>query len=813
MIGLVIVSHSATLAEGVRELAEQVARGRVRIATAGGTGDPRNPLGTDAFRVLEAIESVYGEDGVLVTTDLGSALLSAETAVEMLDEAKRGRVRLGDGPLVEGTVAAASLAGTGASLEEVVAGAYTPVPASAGGKAGEAGEEVRVTLRNPLGLHLRPAAQLVRLAAQFEASVTVNGADATSLNGLLGLGARQGATLALRARGKDAEAALAALAGFIESGCGEAEKAAPAPVAAPAQPQPREEPGALSGIPASAGIAIGPLVNMQPAEAAPTQAGMPVPLEEARLNAALRAAGEETRRLCESSRQRAGEAEAGIFEAQLLFLKDPELRAAASANVRERHLSAEAAWQAALAGAAARLESLEDPYLRARAADLRDVAARVVRILTGKSGTVPRVTEPSILAAHDLTPSEVQQLDRNLIAGLCLAAGAAGAHSLILARAMGIPAVTGLGPAILNVPEGTPAALDGETGRVWIAPDAEQAGALRDRRRSWLEERRRADERRLKPGSTRDGHRVRLFANISGVSDAAAAVAAGAEGVGVLRTEFLFVGRKAPPGEDEQAAAYTAIAEALGGRPLVVRTLDIGGDKHVPYVDIGEESNPFLGWRGIRLTLGRRDLFDPQLRAILRAGFGRDVRILFPMISSLDELRRANRVVAEAAEALERAGIPHQASPKTGIMIEVPGAVAVAAELALETAFFSIGSNDLIQYVMVADRTNPRVASMADPFQPAVLRTIGQAIDAGHAAGIEVALCGELGADRVAAPLLIGLGLDELSVSAPFVPEVKQEVARWSLEEARRIAREALALDSGEAVRALLARARETAFL
>jgi phosphocarrier protein FPr len=274
--------------------------------------------------------------------------------------------------------------------------------------------------------------------------------------------------------------------------------------------------------------------------------------------------------------------------------------------------------------------------------------------------------------------------------------------------------------------------------------------------------------------------------------------------VGVLRTEFLFLDRPAAPGEEEQLAAYRAIAESLGGRPLTVRALDIGGDKRLPYVEIGEEANPFLGWRGIRVLLSRRDLFRTQLRAILRAGAAQPVELLLPMIASLDELRETKALVAEVEAELVREGLPFRKNIRIGVMIEVPAAVAIADQLAREASFFSIGSNDLIQYVMAADRTNSRVAPMADPFQPAILRVIRQTVEAGRDAGIDVALCGELAADPVATPLLLGLGLEEFSVSASLIPELKRAISLWSAPEAEGMAREALDMDSSQAVRRLL---------
>ena len=805
MIGFVIVSHSAKLAEGVIELAGQVAQGKVRLAAAGGTGDPQNPIGTDAFKVLEAIESVYSEDGVLLLMDLGSAVLSAETALDLLDAEKRARVRLCAAPLVEGTVAAVSLAAAGANLDEIIheaeaAKAGRAAPPSSPGFS----ESAKVTLPNRLGLHARPAAQLVRLARGFQSRVAIENvtapagpAAATSINAVLGLGARQGHQLRIQAQGSDARQALAELAAFIESGCGDREEAGPAPAAAgpPAE-------GQLAGIPASAGIAIGPLLRLRPAAVQATARTVEDPeAERQRLVTAIHGAQEETRTAYEWANAHLGANEAGIFDAQLLFLEDADLLRNASRMILDERTGAERAWQAVVGRIGGQLGRL----------DVGDVAARVLRRLTGLAPGSLSLSRPVILAAHDLTPSEVKELDPALVLGLCLETGGAGAHSVILARALGIPAIVGLGPAISALADGTTIALDGEQGSVWVSPDAEQIRALHERRQIWLAARAAAQLERHKPAATRDGRRIRVFANISGVAEAQEAVALGAEGIGVLRTEFLFLGRAHAPGEEEQFAAYRAIAEALGGRPLTIRTLDAGGDKRLPYVEAGEESNPFLGWRGIRVSLSRPDLLKTQLRAILRAGCGHPVEILLPMVSSLSELRQAKAVLQEAESELH--GIPLAKDIQLGVMIEVPAAVAIADQLAREANFFSIGTNDLIQYVMAADRTNARVAPMADPFQPAVLRMIQQAIEAGRRAGINVALCGELAADPLATPLLLGLGLEEFSVSAPLIPELKRAIARWTREETAPIAREALALDSAESVRRLLAKAARAARL
>lgn len=754
MIGFVIVSHSAKLAEGVCELAGQMAQGRVPLAAAGGTSDETNPIGTDAFKVLEAINSVYSDDGVLVFTDLGSAVLSAETAIQFLEQDRQKHVRLYPGPLIEGAASAVSLAAAGATMEEILRGPEQ--------SQGEPAAEITVTLPNALGLHARPAAQFIRMARRFDAHVTVENltskagpAEAASLNGLLGLGARQGHQLRLRAHGPQASEALTELKRFIESGAGD--------TSAPAGTRTDQR---TTGLGASAGIAIGPLIKAHPAPAAADRPAGDPAMEQQRLETALAAARKEMQELPD---------ETGIVDAQSLFLEDPALIAVATRAIQEQHQTAEAAWQSAAAQYQHQLESLDDPYLRARAADIADIAARVLRHLTGATHEPITPAQPSILVAHDLMPSEVEQLDPNKIIGLCLETGSASAHASILVRSMGIPAVVGLGPDISALPEGTILALDGEAGRIWIDPSPDETKSLEARRQSWLEARHAAREDRLAPAITRDGRQIRVLANLNRDTEISEALANGAEGVGVLRTEFLFLDRRDPPTEDEQYAAYSRIARALGERPLVIRTLDIGGDKPVPYLDIGQEANPFLGWRGIRISLARRDLFQTQLRAIVRAAQdAHGVEVLFPMISTLDELRAAKAVLAEVVEELKANPIP------VGAMIEVPSAVAVAGQLAREVTRFSIGTNDLTQYVMAADRTNARVAALADPFQPAVLKMIRDTVDAARKAGIIADLCGEMAADPRATELLIGLGLQEFSVSAPLIPDLKRAIRRTS---------------------------------
>lgn len=831
MVRLVIVAHSRRLAEGVKELADQMVQGAVPIAIAAGTGDPEHPLGTNVEEVQQAIESVYSEEGVIVFTDLGSAILSAEMAVEMLPPAYRPHVVLSDAPLVEGVLAAAVQAAAGQPLEAVLAEARAalaakeaqlaapePTAAPAAPPPREkktAARSVRLTVRNPLGLHARPAARFVTTAARFNATVTVQNltrgvgpVNAKSINQVATLGVQQGHEILVTAEGPEAEEALAALAHLVEHEL--VETAAPAEIpeelpafSPPAALAPPSQPGDhLKGIPASPGIALGPAYLYHPTVPAVSRRQAADPEAEwRRLQQALETAKREIEALRAHAARQAGEAEAAIFEAHLLMLEDPALLDLVRKHLFEAHLSAEAAWKEAIDQVAAEYSRLESPYLQARAADVADVGQRVLRLLTGTSTQPLHLDRPAVLIAADLTPSDTAQLDPEYVLGICTAVGGPTSHSAILARALGIPAVVGVGPAVLRVPEGTPIALDGQTGDVWIAPAGELRRKLEAARARWLAEQQAQRATAHQAAVTSDGHRVTVVANIRGVADARLAVEQGAEGVGLLRTEFLFLERLEPPSEEEQVAAYRAIAEALGPRPLVVRTFDIGGDKPVPYLAQEPETNPFLGVRGIRLALARPELLKTQLRAILRAGHGHHVKVMFPMVAERRELLAARAILEEAREELAREGHAVASEVEVGIMVEVPSAAELADVLAPEVDFFSIGTNDLSQYTLAADRTNPHVAGLADALHPAVLRLIHHTVEAAHRVGIWVGVCGEVASDPLAVPLLVGLGVDELSVNPAAVPAVKVSVRRLSFQEAKALAQNALHLDSAEAVR------------
>ncbi|MBU7584808.1 MAG: phosphoenolpyruvate--protein phosphotransferase [Nostoc sp. TH1S01] len=830
MVGIVIVSHSKQLALGVQELAAQMVQGKVAIAVAAGIDDAENPLGTDALKIYEAIASVFSDDGVLVLMDLGSAVMNAEMAVEFLPEAHQEKVYLCEAPLVEGAIAATVAASTGKNIQQVIAEARGALNA----KATQLGvtnttfdnsnntqpitsavypsKEIRLTVQNRLGLHARPAAQFVATAAKFQSRIHVQNLTRNtavvrgdSINQVTTLGVRQGHEVLITASGIDADAALAALQTLFANNFGEDDTA----VVSPPTTQPEVTAathGELSGIAASPGVAIAPVIHYQPVPVTVTQYHVNDPEAELqRLQAAIHSAQQEIQTIFSQATLQIGDTEAAIFDAHLLFLEDPVLLETVQQRIMEHHLNAEAAWQAAVDEVATSYRTLDDAYLQERVEDVVDVGQRVLRLLAGSAATSLHLAEPAILLATDLTPSDTAGLDPSKVLGICTVSGSATSHSAIIARTLGIPAVLGVNPEVLRLQDGTLMALDGESGKAWVEPEADILGALEAKREAWQTAKQEALAKADQPAITRDGKQINILANIGSIADVQAAVAGGAEGVGLLRTEFLYLSRNTAPTEEEQLAVYQAIAQVLDNRPLIIRTLDVGGDKPLPYLRFGvPEANPFLGWRGIRFCLDHPDLFKTQLRAILRASAEHKIKVMFPMIASVTEVRAAKAILGEVQAELRQAGTPFDENLPVGVMIEVPAAVAIADHLAAEVNFFSIGTNDLSQYVMAGDRNNPRVAYLADAMHPAVLRMIQRTVKAAHAAGIWVGLCGELAADPTAAGILLGLGLDELSVNPQAIGIIKQAIAQLTVAQAEAIVATALQLDSANDVRALV---------
>jgi len=491
-------------------------------------------------------------------------------------------------------------------------------------------------------------------------------------------------------------------------------------------------------------------------------------------------------------------AESGILEAQALMLDDPALVDGAS-ELMAQGRPADESVATALAPFADMLRASPDPVFQARAADVEDVVGQLRRALHGGGGTPPAPLQPSIVVARDLAPSQTAGLDRALVLGFATEQGSATAHTAILARALGLPAVVGIPDLLEAVEDGQAVLLDGDEGTLVLDPPAEVVAAVRPPAQAAAD---------AEPAVTRDGRRVEIGCNAAGVDDARRAAAAGADGIGLLRSEFLFLGSDRLPSEDEQVAVLEEVSMAMGERPVILRTLDVGADKPLPALPQPPEANPALGVRGLRLQLLRRpDLLLDQLRAALRVSARHPLRLMFPMVSTLDEVRQAKALLEQARRDVNPSAADGSGM-QVGIMIEVPAAAVGADLLAAEVDFFSLGTNDLTQYLFAADRTNPELAPLADSLHPSLLRMIDQVVKAAHRRHRWVGVCGEMASDLWAVPLLVGLGIDELSVHPPAVARIKAIVRSLDAAECGRAARAALKLDSGAAVRRLIVRRR-----
>ncbi|MDI3292019.1 phosphoenolpyruvate--protein phosphotransferase [Polyangium sp. 15x6] len=784
-VGLVLVSHSRALAEATRKLATQMTGDAVLIECAAGIGETGDELGTDAMAIVAALERAAGAQGAVVLMDLGSALLSAETALDLVDAAIAAKTRLSSGPFVEGAVAAAVRAAGGGSLDEVAAearrglvakeeqlGEAAPAPAPAPvEKSGENETWEDAEIADLHGLHARPAARIVSRASRFDAKITIenrtNGKGprtTDSVIALSGLGARHGHVLRIAATGREAEAAVRALAALVrEAGTNDA----PAPQAAAEATKGR-------GIPIAAGVAVGPCIRLQRTAVRLSDHSVDDPaVELEKLMAALDRVEREIRAAF-------GHDDMATMHGTLL--RDPVILRTARDLVTESGRNAASAYHSGASRAAEALANADDPYMRARVADLRDIELAVLRALGAAPAVVLPEGPPAILLADELLPSEAARLDPARVLGVVDLRGGPTSHAAILLRGAGIPAVFGAAALFQDLPE-SPArlGLDGGTGELWIDPAPVITADL---------ERRRAEERAARLSAAAfhgkvtlpSGPTVELWANAASALEARAAREAGAFGIGLLRTEMFFLDRNDAPGEDEQADLYAEVLAAFPGAPVVIRTLDAGGDKRLPWLHVPPEENPYLGLRGIRLSLDRPDLLEAQLRAILRAGRGRDVRIMIPMVSTASEIEATKAALARAASALDAAGKPHLWPVPLGIMVEVPAAALLADRLAPHVDFFSIGTNDLTQYTLAAERGHPRLAALADAGHPAVLDLVGRVAKAGQAAGRAVSVCGEAAADPKLAATFVGLGITRLSMGPSAIARVRAALVAGAAE-------------------------------
>lgn len=826
MAGIVVVSHSRALARAAVELATQMTEGReVAIAVAAGLDE--STLGTDAVAVADAIVSVDGPGGVVVLVDLGSAVLSADLALDLLPDGVRDHVVLSAAPLVEGLVAAVVTAASGAPAAEIAAEAMlaltdkqahlgapvtAPEPPAADGRAagGDPVERAQLIVDLAHGLHARPAARVVAALRGLDADVTVSlgdgpGAPARSLSRLTALGVRSGDTVELRARGPEAAAAIAALVALADRHFDESEPAprsAGPPPAAAAAPQPAAatRPSATTRpIVVLAGLALAPAYRI----------GTPVPAVPdvepgtgASRRERLLAAVDTVRVDVEDAARRAGAA-GEIFGAHLLLLEDPDLLDVALDAVAAGDGPARA-WSAAVQAAEARFAEVDDDYLRARGDDVRAVGDAVLVALLGSgsgNGAAPAgaTAAAGVVLAADLTPAEAAGLDPARVRAVVLAGGSASGHAAILVRSSGIPMLVGAGAQVLAIDVGTLVAVDTAAGLVVADPDDALVADLTARLAAAAELDRTRAAGAATPATTVDGTVITVAANVGSVADAVRAAAAGAQGAGLVRTEFCFADRIDAPTAAEQQAVYTAIATALQPHRVVLRTLDVGGDKPLAFLPMAPELNPFLGIRGLRLSLLRPDLLREQLVAILAVAADHPVSVMFPMVTTLAELRAARALLDEVAAA--SGGVPE--GLRVGMMLEVPAAALKAAAFAAEVDFFSIGTNDLTQYAMAAERGNGALAELSDGLDPGVLGLISMVCRA--AAGrAGVTVCGELAADPDAVAVLVGLGVRELSVASPAIARVKDDIRRVRLSDAEDLAARALVCAGADEVRALV---------
>ena len=672
---------------------------------------------------------------------------------------------------------------------------------------------VKVRIADPHGIHARPAGLIAEAAKSGTAEVIIRLGDrkasAASPVGLMLLGAQHNDELTIEARGTDgAEVAnrIAALLGGPEAPATTAPAYTPEVVAAaePVAPAAADAPElwgpgvakTIEGTTASPGLAAGVSVRITSEDFEVSEAGADVEQEIKELRAALKTAAADIGAKIAASKGQQAE----ILTAHLSFVEDPDLRDAAWTMIRDGK-SAAFAWKTAIDRQVAALRKLGNPVLAERASDLEDVRRRVLAILLGVSGSATVLPDDAIIFAADLLPSQFADLDLTKVAGIVLAYAGPTAHVSILAASKGIPAVVAAGAGVLCVPDGQPVVLDADQAAVRINPPVDELAGVRAavvRRRERLAANRAATQDDCYMA---DGKRIEVVANLGGPADVAVALESGAEGCGLMRSEFLFLNRTSAPSEDEQYAQYQAIADGLKGRPLIIRTLDAGADKDVPYANLPKEENPALGLRGVRMSLWQPELLRTQIRAILRVKPYGQCKILLPMIATLADLRDVRKVIDEEMKALARS-----APIEVGIMVEVPSAALISKTLAAEADFLSVGTNDLAQYTLAIDRVNARLAKQLDPFHPAVLRLIQLAAEGAKAHGRWVGVCGSLASFPLAAPVLIGLGVTELSATSGSIAGIKAMVRTLDMNTCKAAAEAALALESGEAVRRMLAK-------
>lgn len=564
----------------------------------------------------------------------------------------------------------------------------------------------------------------------------------------------------------------------------------------------------MRGIPASPGISIGKAYLKQERTLDIEEREIPegkVEEEIIRLHNALDSAKNDIKGIKKFITRELGKEQAEIFQAHIMLLKDPELVPAIENKIREEHINAEAAVNQVLGRYAAIFAGMKDEYMRGRKCDINDVGKRIISSLNGKEVISEELPGKVILVARDLSPSDTANLDRSKIQAFVTAQGSRTSHTAIMARSLGIPAVVGVGEELLkNCRQGDTIIVDGNQGKIIIDPDQENVQEYHQRWQDYRQSQKKLKQFKDEKAETADGVEIEIAGNIGELADLEAILERGGEGIGLFRTEFLYMNREELPSEEEQYRVYRQVVEEMDGKSVIIRTLDIGGGKDLPYLELPAGKNPVLGYRAIRICLDRPQIFIPQLKAILRAAVHGNLKLMYPMISSVEEICAANQILDEAKSELKQEGKTFREDIEVGIMIEIPSTLMIADVLARKVDFFSIGTNDLIQYLVAADRNNEQIADIHSPYHPAVLRFIKKIVDICHERGIWVGMCGEAAGDELLLPFHVGIGLDELSMSAISILPIKHLLSYCSLKDARKLVAEVLSLETMNEVRELL---------
>ena len=796
MVGLVLVSHSRRLAEAAVDLIKRTIGPDIPMTAAGGVGDDRSQLGTDALDIQEAILKVRSSDGVLILMDMGSAILSAETAKELVSFEMTDPLVLCSAPLVEGSIAAAVQIQIGSALNEVTAAAQQGLApkqeqlddtAPSSEQASDEQKlipteriELAVTVRNEHGLHLRPAAKLIKALAPFKATVQIENLSAKrgpiaakSLVDLARLQVRQGDQVRFSISGLDQEAAISAINGLVQTNFGD--NAAPAAQAPPAAASPTTD----QPFPVSAGIAIGHPIFLEqleppiPSYVVPDESAAKIEFEK--LQGALNRAEKAFTSRFERLRTTLDPETVSILEAQRLILTDQTIISEVQKRIHDQYENAAQAWHTVLTGLAAEQESVSDEYLRARAADFREIRSLVLTELQEETEkmVLPDNGANAVLVCDELTPSLADTIGSTAIQGVLQLHGGATSHGAILARALRLPSIGGAASAIDQIRRAAYVAFDGEKGTLWIEPSPEVRATIEATQAASRSAFEVALSQSREPAKTKDGLVINIAANAGSKEDVAAAVRYGADSIGLFRSEFLFQKFHQVPSEEEQLSAYQDALSSFGSRVVTLRLLDIGGDKPLPFLTVPHEANPFLGVRGIRLLFQNPQFLRSHLRAVLRLAASYQIRILVPMVTDQSELVHLRKLFGKLHHELTSEKLSHTWPAPIGAMIETPSAAILAGQIATECDFLSFGTNDLTQYVLCAERGNPALNLYADALHPAVLRICQPAIEAARNRSISVSVCGEIGSDPEAVPILLGLGLRDLSVTAAAVPNIK----------------------------------------